>query len=56
MRQPLTFPLSISPKVDAIDQLEFDRTYKDVVVKHFSPYATGTHPLEDDSKYTYLML
>ena len=38
------FPKDISPKVNVIAQLEFELTYYNVTVQHFSHYAIGTPP------------
>ena len=37
----MRFPKSISPKVNVIARLEFELAYYDVIVQHFSHYATG---------------
>ena len=41
------FPKGISPKVNQLVRLMFELTYFESAVKHFSHYATGTHPLHN---------
>ena len=41
-KRVLTFPKGISSKVNAIVRLEFEITYFEAAVKHFSHYVTRT--------------